>query len=180
MMTHDRCAPALGRTERRSRKGVWVSVLFLPDLTSFGEHNAQTHQVGVSRHGWIDYCRPAGDAGFQAEVSLAGRSFTIKKQFLDDLAGQYQSEKIARLKRALLVFHSPLDTTVSINEAEKIYRSAKHPKSFVSLDDADHLLTKPADAEYVATIIAAWATRYIEETDNIGQQGSAVSKGQVL
>ncbi|OUS23986.1 osmotically inducible protein OsmC [Gammaproteobacteria bacterium 45_16_T64] len=97
----------------------------------------------------------------QAEVSLAGRPFTIKKQFLDDLAHHDQEQSISSLKKALLVFHSPIDQTVSINEAEKIYRNAKHPKSFISLDDADHLLSKAADSEYVATTIAAWASRYI-------------------
>ena len=115
-----------------------------------------------------------------AEVQLAGRPFTIKKQFLDDLADQYQAQKIAKLKKALLVFHSPMDETVSIHEAEKIYRSAKHPKSFVSLDDADHLLSKARDAEYVATSIAAWATRYIDEPENVEQKTSLVTKGHVM
>ena len=115
-----------------------------------------------------------------AEVQLAGRPFTIKKQFLEDLADQYQEEKIAKLKKALLVFHSPVDATVSINEAEKIYRNAKHPKSFVSLDDADHLLTKARDAEYVAAIIAAWATRYIAEPENIEQKSNTITAGHVM
>jgi putative redox protein len=115
-----------------------------------------------------------------AEVQLAGRPFTIKKQFLEDLADQYQAEKIAKLKKALLVFHSPVDEIVSIHEAEKIYRSAKHPKSFVSLDDADHLLTRARDAEYVAATIAAWATRYIGEPENIEQKTSAVTTGHVM
>ena len=113
-----------------------------------------------------------------AEVQLAGRPFTIKKQFLDDLTDQNQAEKIAKLKKALLVFHSPMDETVSIHEAEKIYRNAKHPKSFISLDNADHLLTKARDAEYVAVAIAAWATRYVDEPENIEQKTSAVSKGE--
>lgn len=115
-----------------------------------------------------------------AEVQLAGRPFTIKKQFLEDLADQNQAEKIGKLKRALLVFHSPVDETVSIKEAEKIYRSAKHPKSFVSLDDADHLLTRTRDAEYVAVTIAAWATRYIDEPENVKQRTSEVTKGHVM
>ena len=115
-----------------------------------------------------------------AEVSLAGRPFTIKKQFLDDLAGQNQVEKIKNLKKALLVFHSPVDVTVSINEAEKIYRTAKHPKSFVSLDDADHLLTRAADAEYVAATIAAWSTRFIADTEIIEQQMTTLNRGQLL
>ncbi|HEY5775755.1 MAG TPA: alpha/beta fold hydrolase, partial [Xanthomonadales bacterium] len=115
-----------------------------------------------------------------AEVQLAGRPFTITKQFLEDLADQNQAEKIAKLRKALLVFHSPVDETVSIHEAEKIYRSAKHPKSFVSLDDADHLLTRARDAEYVAATIAAWATRYIDEPENVGKKTAAVSAGHVM
>ena len=115
-----------------------------------------------------------------AEVQLAGRPFTIKKQFLEDIADHKLAEKIATLKKALLVFHSPVDDTVSINEAEKIYRSAKHPKSFISLDDADHLLTRAEDAEYVGATIAAWAMRYITEPENIEQKTNAVTKGQVM
>lgn len=115
-----------------------------------------------------------------AEVKLAGRSFKIKKQFLDDISKQQHPGNIAALGKALLVFHSPVDATVSIDEAEKIYRSAKHPKSFVSLDDADHLLTNAKDAEYVATTIAAWASRYVAEPESIEQQPSKVSSGEVL
>ncbi|ASJ75365.1 alpha/beta fold hydrolase [Granulosicoccus antarcticus] len=96
----------------------------------------------------------------EAEVSLAGRKFTIRKQFLDDI-NQTSIDHIGKLKKALLVMHSPIDATVSISEAERIYKAAHHPKSFVSLDDADHLLTRAADSEYVADIIAAWASRKI-------------------
>ncbi len=96
----------------------------------------------------------------QAEVTLGFRKFVIKKQFIDDVA---QSEsKIGSLKKALLVMHSPMDSTVNIAEAEKIYKDAKHPKSFVSLDNADHLVSNKGDADYIATTIAAWASRYIE------------------
>jgi len=95
----------------------------------------------------------------EAEVKLAGRNFTIQKQFLDDI-NSYGNTHISQLKKALLVMHSPIDATVSIKEAEKIYQAAVHPKSFVSLDNADHLLTKKADAQYASDIIAAWANRY--------------------
>jgi uncharacterized OsmC-like protein/fermentation-respiration switch protein FrsA (DUF1100 family) len=115
-----------------------------------------------------------------AEVSLAGRPFTIKKQFLEDLAEQDQQGKVAHLKKALLVFHSPLDQMVSINEAEKIYTTAKHPKSFVSLVDADHLLTKARDSEYVAVTIAAWASRFITDAEAVTPQVSSINKGDVL
>lgn len=97
----------------------------------------------------------------EAEVQLAGRSFTIKKQFLDDIRATADPAHIADLRRALLVFHSPVDETVSIKQAETIYKSAKHPKSFVSLDKADHLLTKRDDANYVADVVASWVKRYL-------------------
>ncbi|MFT7185811.1 MAG: fermentation-respiration switch protein FrsA (DUF1100 family) [Pseudohongiellaceae bacterium] len=97
----------------------------------------------------------------EAEVNLAGRKFTIKKQFLQDIRDAIGAEHIAKLKKALLVFHSPIDQMVSIRQAEMIYSAAKHPKSFVSLDNADHLLTKKEDANYVADLIASWANRYI-------------------
>ncbi len=96
----------------------------------------------------------------KATVDLAGRTFTIKKQFLDDIA-QHDIFHIGRLRKALLVMHSPVDRIVSIQEAEKIYRAAKHPKSFISLDTADHLLTKAADAEYAAACISAWASKFL-------------------
>tara|TARA_R110002074_G_scaffold373069_3_gene548886 strand:- start:38628 stop:39842 length:1215 start_codon:yes stop_codon:yes gene_type:complete len=98
-----------------------------------------------------------------AEVTLGLRKFTIKKQFLDDLEA-YSEQDISHLNKALLVCHSPLDTTVDISEAEKIYRAAKHPKSFVSLDKADHLLTKREDSSYVAEVIAGWVGRYLSLT----------------
>lgn len=97
----------------------------------------------------------------EAKVELAGRPFTIKKQFLDDLAEQHQQQKIAKLKRALLILHSPVDATVGVENAADIFTTAKHPKSFVSLDRADHLLTDPADAVFAADTIAAWARRYV-------------------
>lgn len=97
----------------------------------------------------------------EAEVSLAGRSFRIKQQFIDDIEG-YASEDLGKLRKALLVMHSPLDSTVNISEAEKIYREARHPKSFISLDDADHLLSRKTDAVYAASALASWASRYLE------------------
>jgi uncharacterized OsmC-like protein/alpha-beta hydrolase superfamily lysophospholipase len=97
----------------------------------------------------------------EAEVQLAGRPFRIQKQFLDDINGQKLDGDIAELKKALLVFHSPIDATVGVDNAASIFTAAKHPKSFVSLDDADHLLSRKSDAAYVADVIAAWATRYV-------------------
>ena len=98
-----------------------------------------------------------------AKVTLAGREFTIKKQFLEDLENTNLLETVRNLKKAILVMHSPQDKTVSIKNAEQIYKAAFHPKSFVSLDGADHLLmNNKEDAVYVGEVIATWAKRYIE------------------
>ncbi len=98
----------------------------------------------------------------KVEVQLAGRPFHITREFLDDIAEHSLSAHIAKLHKALLVMHSPTDDTVGIDNATKIFVAAKHPKSFVSLAGADHLLSGKRDAAYVADIIAAWAERYIE------------------
>jgi len=97
----------------------------------------------------------------EVEVQLAGRPFRIKRGFLDDVAEQNLSPQIAQLHKALLVMHSPTDDTVGIDNATKIFVAAKHPKSFVSLSGADHLLSNRNDSIYVADVIAAWASRYI-------------------
>lgn len=97
----------------------------------------------------------------RAEVELVGRRFTIKKQFLDDLQAANMQSTLGQLNRALLVLHSPLDKTVGIENAGEIFQSARHPKSFVSLDRADHLLSDPDDSKYAGRLIAAWASRYV-------------------
>ncbi len=99
----------------------------------------------------------------EAEVCLAGRPFRIKKQFIEDIEGFKLEGYVKNLKKALLVMHAPIDETVGIENAGKIFSLAKHPKSYVSLDDADHLLTRAADAEYVANVVAMWAARYIQD-----------------
>lgn len=101
------------------------------------------------------------EASGAATVQLAGRPFKIKKQFLDDLANQNVLSCAETLKKPLLIMHAPLDQTVGIDNATKIFVAAKHPKSFVSLDSADHLLSKTEDARYAAGVLAAWAGRYI-------------------
>ena len=97
----------------------------------------------------------------KVEVSLAGRPFTITREFLDDINEHGLMARVTTLRKALLVLHSPTDDTVGIDNASHIFVAAKHPKSFVSLADADHLLSKPRDAAYVADVIAAWAGRYL-------------------
>jgi uncharacterized OsmC-like protein/alpha/beta superfamily hydrolase len=99
--------------------------------------------------------------GGVAEVEIGDRTFRITKQFLDDLAEQKSSGRLASLRAALLVIHAPRDTVVGIDNARLIFDAAKHPKSFISLDDADHLLTRREDATYVADVLSAWASRYL-------------------
>ncbi|MEP3430368.1 MAG: bifunctional alpha/beta hydrolase/OsmC family protein [Roseibium sp.] len=96
------------------------------------------------------------------EVSLAGRPFTIRREFLEDLERQSVLERAAELGKALLVMHAPLDETVGVDNATKIFVAAKHPKSFVSLDNADHLLSGNGDAAYAARVIAGWSSRYLK------------------
>src|SRR5215813_9803185 len=115
------------------------------------------HVTGLFRD-HVDNIRAQG----QAQVSLAGRPFRIKREFLDDVAENPLMAKIAQLRKALLVMHSPTDDTVGIDNATRVFVAAKHPKSFVSLSGADHLLSNRRDAAYVAGVIAAWAERYVD------------------
>jgi putative redox protein len=105
------------------------------------------------------------EARGEAEVEIGGRRFRIKREFLEDLEQQTQKQYIAGLRRALLVMHSPIDGTVPIENATGIFIAAKHPKSFVSLDRADHLLSRREDSRYAATVLAAWAGRFVPLAD---------------
>ncbi len=98
-----------------------------------------------------------------AEVDLGGQSFVIRKTFFEDLQKHCNADRIRELKKALVVFHSPQDNIVGIDNARMIYQAARHPKSFVSLDGADHLLRRRDDSRYVAEVLAAWASRYLPE-----------------
>jgi len=118
----------------------------------------------------IEDIRKAG----KAEVSLAGRPFTIKREFLDDIAEQGLTTRLANLHKALLVMHAPTDDMVGIDNATRIFVAAKHPKSFVSLAGADHLLSEKRDSSYVADVIAAWSSRYVElAPEQIADTGNA-------
>ncbi len=97
----------------------------------------------------------------EAEVKLEGRVFRIKKQFIDDLSADHMSDTIKKLDRALLILHSPVDRIVGIENATEIFTAAKHPKSFISLDTADHLLSAQADSQYAGSLIAAWSRKYL-------------------
>ncbi len=98
----------------------------------------------------------------KAKVNLGGRSFTIKKQFLDDLESNSLLTTVSNFEKALLIFHSPQDRTVAIKNAEDVYKAAHHPKSFISLDGVDHMLSKTEDSQYVGKVIASWASRYVD------------------
>jgi alpha-beta hydrolase superfamily lysophospholipase len=120
------------------------------------------HVIGLFKEHVADI-RACGEV----EVTLAGRPFRIRREFLDDVAEQRLTEWVADLRRALLIFHSPTDDTVGIDNAGRIFAAAKHPKSFVSMADADHLLSRRSDAVYVAHVIAAWAKRYLEPAEAV-------------
>jgi putative redox protein len=112
-----------------------------------------------------------------AEVQLGGRPFRIKQQFVDDLAQHDLSTSIASLRKALLIMHAPLDDIVEIDNASALFVAAKHPKSFVSLDKADHLLSRNEDSRYAGAVLAAWATRYLPVEDV--PEGLAAAAGEV-
>lgn len=115
----------------------------------------------------------------KAEVLLAGRPFTIKKEFLDDLDGHNMEGIIRALDRALLVFHSPADTIVGAENAARIYELAQEPKNYISLDGADHLLSRAEDSQYVGSIIAAWAARYLGAPETVKRE-TAAPQAQVI
>ncbi len=132
-----------------------------------------SHVTGLFKE-HVDKIRTDGEV----EVSLAGRPFTIKREFLDDVAGKKIDACLANLRMALLVFHSPTDDLVGIDNASHIFGAAKHPKSFVSLAGADHLLSQKSDAVYVANVIAAWAERYLDAPETMSE--AEVEAGLVL
>lgn len=124
-----------------------------------------THQLGDG------LARVAAEG--QAEVTIGGRPFALRRAFLDDVAGQPQAQRIRGLRRPLLILHAPQDDVVDVDNARRIYEQALHPKSFIALDGADHLLTQAADARYAAGLIAAWAARYLPATEAAGRPDTA-------
>ncbi|MFB6258851.1 MAG: alpha/beta fold hydrolase [Flavobacteriales bacterium] len=96
-----------------------------------------------------------------AQVKIGGRPFTIKKEFVDDLSSHHPESQLAELRKPVLVMHSPQDRIVGVDNARRIYQAAHHPKSFISLDGADHLLSKQEDSVYAGKMIAAWVTKYL-------------------
>ncbi|MDP2697698.1 bifunctional alpha/beta hydrolase/OsmC family protein [Thalassospira sp.] len=129
-----------------------IATIAAPADVDHVTHNFSAHLADINRDG-------------MAEVSLGGRPFVIKKQFVEDLAAHDIAQSVGGLRKALLVLHGPMDQTVGIDNASRIFAAARHPKSFVSLDHADHLLRDPDDAAYAAGVIAAWAKRYVGTVD---------------
>lgn len=138
-----------------------VAASSIPALKGVATIAAPAESAHVVKH--IGEARAEIEAKGEATVTLGGRPFKIKKQFLDDLDNDRVTQAAAALKKPLLILHAPRDETVGVENAAKIFMAAKHPKSFVSLDNADHLLNDPADARYAAAVIAAWAGRYLGE-----------------
>lgn len=131
-------------------------------VATIGAPSAPTHVAHL-----LDGGKKELEETGEAEVNIGGRPFKMKKQFLDDLEANEKKGIIKNLKKALLILHSPQDNIVGIDSAQEIYVEAMHPKSFVSLDGADHLLSKEADAKYAASMIANWASRYIEVNEAV-------------
>ena len=126
-----------------------VAVINSPSTPSHVMHLLKDSKQEITKNG-------------KAKVNLGGIDFTIKKQFLDDIENKSLGNVVSNLRKALLILHSPQDQIVGINNAEEIYRTAHHPKSFISLDGVDHLLSKKEDSQYVGEVIAGWASRYVE------------------
>ncbi|WP_425083029.1 alpha/beta fold hydrolase [Ruegeria profundi] len=153
-------APALlighslgGAAVLRARAGI-------PSVKAVVTLGAPADPGHVSHH--FEQALPEIEQEGSAEVSLGGRPFRIGKAFVDDISEAALTPSVAELKAALLILHAPRDETVSIDNASTLFMAAKHPKSFVTLDDADHLITRAKDAEYAADVISAWVSRYIE------------------
>ncbi len=142
-------------------------------VATLGAPSDAGHVAGLF-DGMLDEIAERGEV----EVELHGRRFTIRQQFIDDLRSGAVTDAAATLDAALLVMHSPIDNTVSVDHAAGIFQAARHPKSFVSLDHADHLLSTTADSEYAASVIGAWAARYL--VDESGATKAPKPSAQVV
>jgi len=143
-----------------------VATIAAPATAAHVEHLFSAESDAIARAG-------------EAEVCIGGRPFTIKRQLVDDLQNHASAEHIGALRKALLVMHAPLDNIVPVEEASTIFGAAKHPKSFVSLDNADHLLSRAQDAAYAADVIASWASRYLP-SETSDADSPQVDEGEVL
>jgi putative redox protein len=170
-------APALLVGHSLGGAAVLAAASDIPEARAVATIGAPAEPAHVAAH--LEAARPEIEARGEAEVTLAGRSFCIRKEFLDDIEGQKLEAAIAGLRKALIVFHAPRDEIVGIENAEKIFKAAKHPKSFVSLDSADHMLGRKGDAHWVAGVLAAWAARFIEPGEPEAK-AAALAEGEVI
>ena len=155
----EHAAPAILVGHSLGGSAVLAAAGQIPEAVAVATINAPADPAHVTQ--FFAGQRAEIDVHGEAEVELAGRKFRIRREFLEDVAAHKLSAAVAALRRALIVFHAPRDATVGIDNASTIFLAAKHPKSFVSLDDADHLLTRRSDAQYVGAVLAAWASRYL-------------------
>ena len=158
LIGHSLGGAAVLRAASRIESTKAVVVIGAPADPSHIEHSLKDSKEKIRQDG-------------QARVSLAGRDFVIKKQFLDDLTVNKMNDAIRNLKKPLLILHSPVDNIVGVENAARIFKEAFHPKSFVSLDDADHLLTRESDAKYAGAMIGAWAEKYIRMSEPKAPEG---------
>jgi fermentation-respiration switch protein FrsA (DUF1100 family) len=155
----NRAAPQILAGHSLGGAAVLAAAARIPEARAIATIGAPFEPVHVARllASSADEIRSSGEA----TVNLGGRPFRVRKEFFDDLERQDPARTIGALQKPLLIFHSPRDTVVDVDNAAKIFVAAKHPKSFVSLDRADHLLTRKEDAQYAATVLAAWASWYL-------------------
>ena len=168
-------APALLVGHSLGGTAVLMAAQRIPSASAVATLGAPSHAAHVQQHfaESVDEIRERGSA----TVDIGGRPFQLRREFIDDLDDQPVEPRLRDLDKALLVMHSPVDTIVGIDNASEIFASAMHPKSFVSLDKADHLLQKPADSTYAANVIASWAERYLPEET---QHTTEANEGEVV
>ncbi len=154
-------APAIMMGHSLGGAATFLAANRVPEVQAVATIGAPANAVNVLKQ-FGDEIETIEQEG-RADVLLGGRPFVIKKQFVDDARSQDLLSEVSELKKPLMVMHSPIDDTVDIDHARRIYEAAMHPKSFISLDKADHLLMKNAsDSVFVARVISAWASQYID------------------
>ena len=158
-LTRDFEAPKLLIGHSMGGAAVLLAAASIPSVTAVAVVAAPSGADHVRRY--LKQAPCDADRCGELEVSIAGRRFSIGEQFLEDLERHSIEDAVRNLKAALLIFHSPLDEVVGIEHAGKLFQAARHPKSFVSLDRADHLLSRRADAQYVGSVLGAWAEKYL-------------------
>jgi uncharacterized OsmC-like protein/alpha/beta superfamily hydrolase len=170
-------APALLIGHSLGGAAVLQAASSIPSVRAVATIGAPAHASDVLKH--LGNSLQVLKEGGEAAVDIGGRPFTIKHQFVDDLQRDGLEESIHGLRKPLLIFHSPVDEIVSIDNAAEIFRAARHPKSFISLDHADHLLSKREDSLYAGSVLAAWAKRYLDAAPKESAAGEILD-GEVV